>query len=98
MNRANFMLHHTSRYERDFKKIAKKDKLLASKVRDVSEKLSVNPFSIGLRTHIVRISSLGRVYSSKVSGDIRILWTLEEEGIILLHRVGGHSGGSNVYK
>jgi mRNA-degrading endonuclease YafQ of YafQ-DinJ toxin-antitoxin module len=99
MNRANFMLHHTSRYERDFKKIVRKDKLLASKVRDVSEKLSVNPFSIGLRTHIVRISSLGRVYSSKVSGDIRILWTLEEEGIIiLLHWVGGHSGGSNVDK
>jgi mRNA-degrading endonuclease YafQ of YafQ-DinJ toxin-antitoxin module len=98
MNRANFVLHYTSKYERDFKKIVRKDKLLASKVRDVSEKLSVNPFSIGLRTHIVRISSLGRVYSSKVSGDIRILWTLEEEDIILLHRIGGHSGSSNVYK
>ena len=98
MNRANFLLHYTSEYERDFKKIARKDKSLALKILDVSEELSVNPFSIGLRTHMVRISSLGRVYSSKVSGDIRILWTLEEEDIILLHRIGGHSGSSKVYK
>jgi mRNA-degrading endonuclease YafQ of YafQ-DinJ toxin-antitoxin module len=98
MNRDNFLLHYTSEYERDFKKIARKDKLLASKVLVVSERLGVNPFSIALRTHIVRISSLGRVYSSKVTGDIRILWTLEKEDIILLHRIGGHSGGSNVYK
>lgn len=98
MSKSNFVLHHTSEYERDFKKIARKDKLLASKVLDVSEKLSVNPFSFGLRTHIVRISSLGRVYSSKVSGDIRILWTLEEDDTVLLHRIGGHSGGSNVYR
>jgi mRNA-degrading endonuclease YafQ of YafQ-DinJ toxin-antitoxin module len=98
MNRSNFVLYHTSEYERDFKKIARKDKLLASKVLDVSEKLSVNPFSVDLRTHMVRISSLGRVYSSRVSGDIRILWTLEEDDIVLLHRIGGHSGGSKVYK
>ena len=98
MNKSNFALHHTSEYERDFKKIVRKDKLLASKVLDVSEKLSVNPFSVGLRTHMVRISSLGRVYSSRVSGDIRILWTLEEDYTVLLHRIGGHSGGSKVYK
>ena len=98
MSRANYFLHYTSEYERDFKKIVRKDKLLASRIINVSEKLIVNPFSVSLRTHIVRISSLGRVYSSKVSGDIRILWTLEEENIILLHRIGGHSGSSKVYK
>jgi mRNA-degrading endonuclease YafQ of YafQ-DinJ toxin-antitoxin module len=61
MNRSNFVLYHTSEYERDFKKIARKDKLLASKVLDVSERL-------------------------------------EEDDIVLLHRIGGHSGGFNVYK
>lgn len=98
MNRDIFLLRYTSEYKRDFKQISKKDKLLALKVVEVLEKLVVNPFLSGLRTHIVKVPSLGRVYSSKVSGDIRILWTLEEEDIILLHRIDGHSGGSKVYK
>ena len=64
----------------------------------VIDRLSYNPFYPSLKTHSVDIASLGKVYSSRVTGDIRIVWAFKEDLIIVLYRVGGHSGGSNVYK
>lgn len=60
--------------------------------------LRENPFNSRLYAHFVRISSLGKVYSSRVTGDIRVLWFFKDNGVIVLYRIGGHSGGSKGYK
>ena len=98
MKKNNFSINYTSKYEREFRKISKKDKNLARKILVVSDLLSLDPYSPKLETHIVNTSYGARTYTSRVSGDIRILWRFEDGNIILLLTVGGHSGSSKVYK
>jgi mRNA-degrading endonuclease YafQ of YafQ-DinJ toxin-antitoxin module len=98
MEKNSFSITYTSKYERDFRKVSKKDKVLAEKILLISHLLSIDPYSTRLRTHRVNTFYGSRVYSSRVSGDIRILWKLEDGNIILLLTIGGHSGGSKVYK
>lgn len=93
-----YILKSVSRFKRDFKGISKKDKKTTKRVIDCIEALKENPFNPKLDTHSVRISSLGKVYSSRVTGDIRIVWFFKSKGVIVLYRIGGHSGGSKVYK
>jgi mRNA-degrading endonuclease YafQ of YafQ-DinJ toxin-antitoxin module len=97
MNRI-YTLKSVSKFERDFKKISKKDKRVAKRILKGIEGLKENPFSSGLETHSVKISSLGKVYSSRITGDIRIIWFFKSKGVIVLYRIGGHSGGSKVYR
>ena len=98
MSRTTYTLKSVSKFERDFKKISKKDKRVAKRILKGIEELRENPFSSGLETHSVKTSSLGKVYSSRITGDLRIIWFFKSRGTIVLYRIGGHSGGSNVYK
>lgn len=93
-----YSLRYTQNFYHSYKRIAKKDKSLVISVEKVLKKLAVDPFSKSLKTHSVEISSLGRVYSSRVNKDIRILWIFDDDFNILLNRMGGHSGSSKVYK
>jgi mRNA-degrading endonuclease YafQ of YafQ-DinJ toxin-antitoxin module len=70
------------------------------KIVKVLQELSIDPFNVKLRTHKVESRLYGYVYSSRVSGDLRILWIFEDENdlIVLLLSVGGHSGKHKVYK
>ena len=96
--RIKYSLKYTQNFYRQYKRIAKKNKDLIISVEKVLKKLSVDPFLRSLRTHCVEISSLHRVYSSSVNKDIRILWIIDRDGVIILQRIGGHSGSSKVYK
>ena len=41
----------------------------------------------------------GKVYSSFISGDIRIIWEFSNGSLhILVLNIGGHSGTNNVYR
>ena len=93
-----YILKSVSRFERDFKSVSKKDREVAGVIVDKIELLKENPFNPSLETHSVKISFLGKVYSSRVTGDLRVIWFFESKGVIVLYRVGGHSGGSKVYK
>lgn len=93
-----YKLKSVSRFKRDFKAFSRKNRAVAEKITFVLELLEENPFNSRLDTHSVRISVLGKVYSSRVTGDIRIIWFFLNEGEIVLYRIGGHSGGSNVYR
>lgn len=88
----------TSGYARKAKKILKKDPLLKKKVLNILYTLSKDPFSNTLKTHIIGDSEWGRVYSSRVTRDIRVIWMFQDSEIILLQSIGGHSGGWKVYK
>ncbi len=86
------------KYERSLSKIAKKNRSLALKVKEVVRRIRLDPSRRDVGTHVVTISSFGKVNSSRVNGDTRILWVLEENRVIVLLCVGGHSGGSKVYR
>ena len=98
MKKNSFPVHHTSKYYREFKKIARKDKRLAKKILLISDLIGLDPFSGKLRTHAVNTLYGAGTYSSRVSRDIRILWRFEDGDIILLLTIGGHFGSSKVYK
>jgi len=69
---------------RKLKKIYKKDKLLYKRIKDFLVLFSEDPFYSGFRTHRVTVSNYGKVFSSRVTGDIRIIWVFEEEITLLL--------------
>lgn len=76
----------------------KSNPVLKSKLSKALKTLSEKPFSTVLRTHKVYTSKYGLVYSSVVSGDVRILWQISEDRVvIIILTIGGHSGKRKVY-
>lgn len=63
-------------------------------------KLETNPFYSTLKTHKVQSGKYGLMYSSRVTGDLRIIWNFDQDDklILLLLDLGGHEGGNKVYK
>lgn len=90
----------TSDYIRKAKRITKRNNYLLGRYKEVTDKLARNPFDPSLSTHKINNPIYGKVFSSSVNGDIRILWEYddEKEVVILLLTTGRHSGGMNVYR
>lgn len=85
-------------FDRQLKKISRKDKNLAKKIITTVKKISKQPFNKGLSTHKVNSRKYGECYSSRVTGDIRIIWDfIDGKRVILMLSVGGHSGKNRVY-
>lgn len=61
---------------------------------------STKGFDKRLITHKVGTKNLGKRYSSRVDGDLRLIWDFDENDrlILLLLDIGGHSGAKKVYK
>lgn len=98
MEKNDYLVNVSSRFKRELRRIAKKDRLLEQKIIGVTKKLAKDPLNKKLGGHVVVTSLYGRAYSSRVNGDVRILWIRVGERELLLLRVGGHSGSSKVYK
>jgi mRNA-degrading endonuclease YafQ of YafQ-DinJ toxin-antitoxin module len=96
MRKSKHQIQATTRFQRELKKTVKGNELLKEQVLSIIEMLSINPFYRGLRTHTVNIPSFGKVYSSRVTEDLRIIWNFNGD-IIVLQRIGGHSGSSKIY-
>lgn len=89
----------TRSFDRAMKKLAKKDAKLTEKVIVVLTVISENPFHHRLQTHKAQTRVYGIAFSSRVTGDIRIIWDfLEDQPVIIALSVGGHSGKRAVYK
>ncbi len=58
----------------------------------------LDPYYPSLKTHKVDITNFGVVYSSRVTGDIRIVWKYLNRDTIVILTTGGHDGKSSVYK
>lgn len=90
----------TSKFERKLKKLLKKSpKELEDAIVEVLAILSENPYSPSLNTHRVVMSGYKFVNSSRVTGDIRIIWVFSEQEVKVIYvlDIGGHSGGGSVY-
>jgi mRNA-degrading endonuclease YafQ of YafQ-DinJ toxin-antitoxin module len=94
-----YTLRPQPRFTRKFKKLVPPRSALAERFERTLTLLSQNPAAPSLRTHKVNLSGV-RVYSSSVTGDLRIIWRYAEGvvDIIDLLDVGGHEGGKSVYR
>lgn len=94
-----YELQTTSNFRKKYIKLAEKNKKLQDSFQKTLELLRTNPKYKSLKTHKVFLSQYGEVYSSFVTGDVRIIWMrVENKLVILLLDIGGHSGSKSVYK
>lgn len=95
-----FRLIQTKPFAKAYQQLVAKNRILRTKVDSVLEALSEDPHQPKLRTHKVNLSEVGVVYSSRITGDLRVLWEYQKnsEVLILLLKLGGHSGQRGVYK
>jgi len=99
MNNKNYRLEFTQKAAKKYKKLTVNNKVLQGKLQEALISLIANPFETKLGTHKVQITDYGQVYSSRITGDIRIIWEFSDNKItILVLDVGGHSGARGIYK
>ena len=96
----NYKLSPTPYFARKYKKLIKNNYNLKSKIVSVFEFLQTNPFLPNLKTHKVDSKVKSEVYSSSISGDLRIIWEFSQDKVRVLDLldIGGHSGKNSVYK
>lgn len=82
------------------KKFVKNNRRHQQKLEHTLKTLSQNPFSLSLKTHRVSHKITGKAFSSWVTGEIRVIWdfTKDNQPIILLIDLGGHSGKNKIYR
>jgi len=87
-------------FGKSLSKITKRDVFLQEKVRKALKFLENDPKYPSLHSHKVQTLNLGERWSSWVTGDIRLIWDFDEDNnlIILVLDIGGHSGSGKVYK
>lgn len=95
----NYQVSFSGPFMRRMKKIRKYNKPLFDRINQTINQLKINPFYPSLKTHTVNNSIHGEVSSSRVDGDVRILWIFEEGNfkIVNILAVGGHSGSHKIY-
>lgn len=86
-----YTLIYTPNFKKKFKKIFKNNKRLVKSFSKTIEILSKDPFYSSLKTHKVANTLFGIAYSSRITGDLRLLWNFtDKEEVILLLTVGNH--------
>ena len=96
-----FNLYFKSKFFRKEKKLTKNSSILQSALGKTIDLLEENPNNPILKTHkTITKASKEKVFSSRVTGDIRIIWKFNKEkaGVIDILDIGGHEGGGRVYK
>ncbi len=93
-----YLLIFTSSFNKDYKKIIKRNTLLQKRILKSLTLLSNNPNYQSLRTHKVNSIEFDNVWSSWVTEDVRIIWEYNNNTAIKLLALGTHSGSNKVYK
>lgn len=86
----NFKLQATNNFAKSAFKLSKNNLAISLQIQDSLISLSNDPFNISLRTHKVRTRLYGYAFSSRVNGDLRIIWLFERNRDIILLDIGGH--------
>jgi len=88
-----YEIKYTENFKKQKSKLIKKYPQLASRINKTVEQLSEDPYYSGLKSHIIgEEPRIGNIWSSRVPGDIRILWIFspEEKLVVILIKIGGH--------
>lgn len=92
-----FDLHFRSKFVRKVRKLTRRNGELRSKVDAALAMLRMDPFDRSLQTHKATNPEGDRVFSSKVTGDLRITWDFLNGAARILD-IGGHSGRRRIYR
>ncbi len=94
-----FHLNRTCKFIKKAKKLIKGNPTLKSKIRNTFNLLCKNPFYPSLKSHKVKDKNANPAFSSRVTGDIRIIWNYQDgkANIIDIIDIGGHEGKNKVY-
>ena len=95
----SYVYRKTRNFERKYVAYCKKNMKLQKKIDSVLIQLSINPHDVTLRTHKVVTKRYRDVWSTRVTGDLRIIWKVENGimRLLILLDLGGHSGSKKVY-
>jgi mRNA-degrading endonuclease RelE of RelBE toxin-antitoxin system len=95
---SKYKYQFTKNFERKSSKIFKKNNSLRKKFFQTLSTILGDPFYNSLRTHKVNTSKWGKVYSSRITKDLRVLWDfIDDDLVILIIDIGGHEGSKSVY-
>lgn len=89
-----FAINPLPYFTKKLTKLVRNNPKLKMKVLETVKLLSENPQEPILKSHKV-----GEYFSSRVTGDLRIIWDYNETKIQMLDLIdiGGHSGNKGVY-
>jgi mRNA-degrading endonuclease YafQ of YafQ-DinJ toxin-antitoxin module len=95
-----FQIILSTKFITSYKKLTKNNKQLTDNIKEIVRQISIDPRNRVLKTHKV-VTHTGKVgWSSRVNGDLRIIWQYRKGkfDLIELLIIGGHSGKNKVYK
>ena len=94
-----YTLNPSKSFLKKLAKLVLKDQDLEAKIEKVLDFLTVDPQSPQLKSHKVITKHSLKAYSSRITGDLRIIWDYNESDILILDLldIGGHSGSKGVY-
>jgi mRNA-degrading endonuclease YafQ of YafQ-DinJ toxin-antitoxin module len=96
-------LVYTLRFEKQFNKVFiknfKNDKILTKALAKAISNLRTDPFHPSLKFHKVDIIDKREVFSSRVTGDWRLIWNFDEDDkmIVICLKLGTHGGANQAY-
>jgi len=95
-----FHLRLKKGFKKGYQKLVKGNSRLEKQFAKTFGQLKQDPFYPSLNTHKVDTKKNTDVYSSWVTGDVRIIWDFDEneELVILVLETGTHSGADQIYK
>lgn len=95
-----FVLEPTDPFVRQYAKMIRRDPSLRAKIEKAFSRLKEDPRQQNLKSHKVNTNKHGERWSSRVTGDIRIIWDYDAVGrlVLILFAIGGHSGKQKVYQ
>ncbi len=97
---SKFLINFTGDFEIKFQKFFSKNKLLVKKIDKTINLLEQDPFYSSLKSHKVITKEGKKAFSSRVIGDIRLIWNYQNGvvKIIDIIDISYHSGKYKVYK
>lgn len=95
-----YKLRFSDYFDKKYQKLVKNNPQIIQRVDKTLRILQENPKHPGLKSHLVNHEDLGKVWSSSVTRDIRIIWMYDQDNvmILLILNIGGHSGSNSVYR
>ncbi len=87
----NHQVYYSVLFDRKYRKYKKLNQSIFNKITSTICKLQTDPFQQSLKTHQVNLSNFGECFSSRVSGNVRIIWKFKKNvAVILCLNIGGH--------
>ncbi len=95
-----FRLNFKKFFLKKEQKLIKKNPEIRKDIDKTIDFLTENPKNKVLKSHKVILKNKDIAFSSRVTGDIRIIWDYhnEETRILDILDIGGHSGKNKIYK